>query len=260
MIIEGIGNAERNTLSTLYTTLEAKDYPSSPETFPDPPHDIVEGLQVSTRALDIGCSYGYLGYWLKNNKDISADGIDINRNALNYNKQTGIYDKTYLINLDNLRSSYRWKTIKNQSYKYIFLLDVLEHLKDPGDSLQCIVDKLEFDGEVLISLPNVGHIDIVLGLLQGKFNYNQFGLLDETHLRFFTIGSFSQFIENLNEDLAKQHTKLILKKLGHNTKSTEAVEAFKKKNKKFYDEAVALGNEEDLFTVQYFISLKKIKI
>lgn len=260
MIVEEVGNAKKNTLTSLGSCVESKDYPRTPDQYPEPQRELVEDIEKEKRVLDVGCSYGYLGGWLKNNKGSIVDGIDINKEALKYIKSTGMYKNVYSFDLDNLHKSFRWKKIKKASYRYIFLLDVIEHLKDPGQSLIEIVSKLEYDGEVRISLPNVCHYDIVLNLLGGNFNYNKFGLLDETHLRYFTLKSFYEFIDNLNLILETSSTKLTPKLLGNNTKTTIYVENMRKKSPALFKEIEKLFNNKHLFTVQYFISLKKEKL
>ena len=65
--------------------------------------------------------------------------------------------------------------------------DVLEHLRDPLNSLRHAVRKLKPSGFVVTSLPNIAHGDVRMALMQGKFRYRETGLLDRTHMRFFTL-------------------------------------------------------------------------
>lgn len=74
--------------------------------------------------------------------------------------------------------------------------DVLEHLADPLPTLRACREVLVPGGYVVISLPNVAHADVALSLLQGQFPYKDCGLLDRTHLRFFTFGSIAQLLEH----------------------------------------------------------------
>lgn len=71
----------------------------------------------------------------------------------------------------------------------IICADVLEHLRDPRKTLQQLHKLLKPDGKMLISLPNVAHIWVRANLLLGHFDYEKAGILDETHLRFFTLKS-----------------------------------------------------------------------
>jgi SAM-dependent methyltransferase len=79
-------------------------------------------------------------------------------------------------------------------YDAIICADVLEHLCDPRRTLQQLHHLLKPDGRMLISLPNVAHIWVRINLLLGRFDYEKSGILDETHLHFFTLKSAKNFI------------------------------------------------------------------
>lgn len=64
--------------------------------------------------------------------------------------------------------------------------DVLEHLADPLSALVSVNRHLRREGRVIVSVPNVGHLWVRLSLLAGRFEYADRGILDRTHLRFFT--------------------------------------------------------------------------
>jgi 2-polyprenyl-3-methyl-5-hydroxy-6-metoxy-1,4-benzoquinol methylase len=68
----------------------------------------------------------------------------------------------------------------------IVCADVLEHLRDPAGALAALRRSLAPGGEVVISIPNVAHLWIRLSLLAGHFDYAERGILDRTHLRFYT--------------------------------------------------------------------------
>ena len=68
----------------------------------------------------------------------------------------------------------------------IVCADVLEHLRDPAVALMALRSSLAADGHVVISIPNVAHAWMRLSLLAGRFDYAERGILDRTHLRFFT--------------------------------------------------------------------------
>jgi 2-polyprenyl-3-methyl-5-hydroxy-6-metoxy-1,4-benzoquinol methylase len=74
--------------------------------------------------------------------------------------------------------------------------DVLEHLKDPLAVLARLGSRLKQDGRVIVSVPNIAHLWIRLQLALGKFDYADRGILDRTHLRFFTLSSFRQLLRD----------------------------------------------------------------
>lgn len=79
--------------------------------------------------------------------------------------------------------------------------DVLEHLRNPREILLKAGELLKPGGKVLISLPNVANIWVRLNLLFGRFNYSRVGILDETHLRFFTLHTMKQLAADSGLDV-----------------------------------------------------------
>ena len=80
-----------------------------------------------------------------------------------------------------------WDQVDDESFDVVLCGDVLEHLRDPLGALRSAVRKLKPEGVVVASLPNVAHGDVRLALLRGSFRYRDLGLLDRTHIRFFTL-------------------------------------------------------------------------
>ncbi len=85
---------------------------------------------------------------------------------------------------------------EKRRYDLILLLDVLEHLTDPWQSLRAIAARLSPRGEIIISLPNVRDVSVVGPLvLRGTWRYRDNGVLDRTHMRFFTRRSMLEMLE-----------------------------------------------------------------
>lgn len=76
----------------------------------------------------------------------------------------------------------------------VLLLDVLEHLREPQDLLFRLRDMLEPGSRVIITLPNIAFFSIRVRMLLGLFHYTTRGLLDRTHLRFFTFSSIESML------------------------------------------------------------------
>ena len=74
---------------------------------------------------------------------------------------------------------------------------MLEHLKDPERLLKQISPVLRRDGSIVVSVPNVANIFVRLSLLFGRFEYTERGILDKTHLRFFTRKSARALVRKL---------------------------------------------------------------
>jgi len=77
----------------------------------------------------------------------------------------------------------------------IVLADILEHLRDPSSLLACVRQSLTRDGHVFVSVPNIANVTVRLGLLFGIFEYRERGILDSSHLRFYTMRTIKRQIE-----------------------------------------------------------------
>ena len=81
------------------------------------------------------------------------------------------------------------------SLSYIILADVIEHLHNPEETLARLIPYLKKDGSFLCSIPNLMHMSVISPLLQGRFDYTEAGILDKTHLRFFTLDSIVKLFQ-----------------------------------------------------------------
>lgn len=82
-----------------------------------------------------------------------------------------------------------WDHLSAEKFDAVLFGDVLEHLGDPLTTLRTAVRCITPSGFVVLSVPNIAHGDVRLSLLQGSFEYRETGLLDRTHLHFFTKDS-----------------------------------------------------------------------
>lgn len=140
-------------------------------------------VKEGKRFLDVGCSTGYFGEYIKTNLDNEVDGVEISEDKIEAKKKLG---NVYSFNLDE-----PWPDrILRNSYDYILFGDVLEHLKNPLLSLQAAKKALREDGLVFVSVPNIAHISTRLELMNGSFQYEETGILDNTHLQYFTKDTF----------------------------------------------------------------------
>lgn len=86
--------------------------------------------------------------------------------------------------------------IDDERFDVVVAGDVLEHLADPLSALKAARGALRPGGYVVLSLPNVAHADVKLQLLAGRFAYQDTGLLDRTHLHFFTLESVEEMVRD----------------------------------------------------------------
>jgi 2-polyprenyl-3-methyl-5-hydroxy-6-metoxy-1,4-benzoquinol methylase len=150
------------------------------------------GQGAGRRLLDVGAAHGYLAAALREQgfrvTGIEADGV-LGEEAAKH------CDEFLLLDLDGPLPSFA------EPFDLMVFGDVLEHLKLPAAVLSHFVGSLREDGAVIISLPNVANIYVRLQLLFGRFEYQDRGLLDRTHMRFFTRKSFQTFMNDAGLDV-----------------------------------------------------------
>jgi 2-polyprenyl-3-methyl-5-hydroxy-6-metoxy-1,4-benzoquinol methylase len=149
---------------------------------PDSTHNLVVGLvPPGARVLEIGCATGYMSDVLKQRLGCTVTGIEISAAAgalaAPFCERVVIGDVEEL-DLDAL--------FAGQQFDCIIVADVLEHLRQPDVVMRRLTPLLAPDGAIVGSLPNVAHGAVRLALLGGEFRYRDTGLLDSTHIRFFT--------------------------------------------------------------------------
>jgi SAM-dependent methyltransferase len=132
------------------------------------------------RILDVGCASGYLGKILRDNGHYVV-GIDAHAAAAT--SARACYDVFHLADVENFAFPYRCE------FDYVLFADVLEHLRDPVAVLRRVLPVLMDSGRLIISLPNIANWTVRLKLLCGNFNPEERGILDKTHLHFFTLAS-----------------------------------------------------------------------
>ena len=135
--------------------------------------------ETARRVLDIGCGAGRLGEAIKQRQQASVCGIELDARAAEAARQR--LDHVWAGDVERLDIQ-----IAPGSFDAIVCADVLEHLREPGRLLEQAREWLTPDGRLIASIPNVRHHSVVRSLLQGNWTYESAGLLDRTHLRFFT--------------------------------------------------------------------------
>jgi predicted TPR repeat methyltransferase len=135
--------------------------------------------------LDLGAAGGELGNALRPQFD-AAIGFEYNVDCIG--QLRGCFDQVVIADLERVAAL-------PSNVDAIVLADVLEHLRDPARVLKLAQHALKDDGHAFISVPNIANITIRLGLLLGIFEYRERGILDETHVRFYTQRSFRREVE-----------------------------------------------------------------
>jgi methionine biosynthesis protein MetW len=137
--------------------------------------------------LDVGCHTGIMGEALRKEKNAKVIGIDTDTNALHVARTR--LQGALLLDVEEEGWTEKLLHEGYSNFDVILFGDVLEHTRQPERILLHAKALLKPGGQIVVSVPNIAHWRVRFGLLFGKFEYSESGILDRTHLRFFTRGS-----------------------------------------------------------------------
>ncbi|HCY64043.1 MAG TPA: hypothetical protein DHV59_14700 [Oxalobacteraceae bacterium] len=158
----------------------------------NPLGNIAAIINQGSSVLDIGAGNGLLGRVLaRAGKDVAIDAIEPNPFAASLIPTC--YRQVYQGYLQEFHDQ-----IRARNYDYIVMADVIEHFADPQPVLQELLKCLKPDVKLLISLPNVAFGGVRLSLMRGNFVYTDSGILERTHLRFYTLELARQLFAKLD--------------------------------------------------------------
>jgi O-antigen biosynthesis protein len=151
---------------------------------------IIELLGLDKQVLDVGCATGNLAEVLAG-RGCRVTGIDIDPEAA---RQAEKHCERVIVG--DVESLDLGAELDEADFDVIVFGDVLEHLKDPLQTLRRFKPFLQTEGYVIASIPNIAHGSVRLALMQGRFRYRSLGLVDDTHLRFFTRETVEQLFDD----------------------------------------------------------------
>ena len=160
-------------------------------TEPGSTHNLVVGLVPSnSRVLEFGCATGYMSEVLASRLGCSVVGVELSPAAAEIAR--GKCERVVVGDAETLDYC---DAFGSDHFDLILFADVLEHLRDPAAVLKRVRPFLAPGGSIIASIPNIAHGSVRLALLRGEFRYRELGLLDNTHLRFFTRESIQDLFE-----------------------------------------------------------------
>jgi 2-polyprenyl-3-methyl-5-hydroxy-6-metoxy-1,4-benzoquinol methylase len=143
------------------------------------------------RVLDVGCATGLLGKRLREEKGCFVVGIELDEKMAQEARRH--LNQVIIADLDEPF------VLNSSTFDVIVFSDILEHLKNPAGLLKKLEHNLSDDGFYLISVPNIAFIKVRFDLLLGKFDYNsRGGIMDETHLHFYTRKTLLDLLKNVD--------------------------------------------------------------
>ena len=151
--------------------------------------ELIDRIPSGARnVLDVGCGYGRMGRGIRERLgDVELVGIE--KDPLRANEAKIHYDRIIL------EDATQWvPDIPRESVDVIVFADVIEHVQDPGALISRYLHCLSPSGVVLMSVPNVRYHKVLKDLAEGHFRYEEAGILDRSHLRFFTRESMLELL------------------------------------------------------------------
>jgi SAM-dependent methyltransferase len=159
--------------------------------------------ELRGRVLEIGCAEGLTLEYLQATFDCQVVGLDYCESALAKARSKGFEVCVCDLNSEPL-------PFKEGEFDYILIGDVLEHLYDPWSVLAGLVKTMKDDGTILISIPNVKHYSLLKDLiLRDRWEYRESGLLDSTHIRFFTYDGIRKLLARSGLTLVRERHNIV---------------------------------------------------
>ena len=161
---------------------------------------MMELRHAGLRILEIGCACGAtLREIAMHNPTAKLYGVELNENAAAI---AAPFAQILSMNVEDLNPA-----DIAEHFDYIIMGDVIEHLLDPWTAIRNIRELLVPGGSIVASIPNVAHISNLYNVLCGRWTYEDMGLLDRTHFRFFTKYEIIKMIEDAGLVINEIHSR-----------------------------------------------------
>ncbi|MEW6188003.1 MAG: class I SAM-dependent methyltransferase [Thermodesulfobacteriota bacterium] len=220
------------------------------EKYDDKPRlDILELFPGDCRkVLEIGCGTGATGAVIKEKiQGLYYVGLEVDENAVKI-AETRL-DKVLAIDLGEIRPDSL--PLPQESFDLLIAADVLEHLYDPWRVMDVLRLFLKSDGKVVLSIPNTQNIHLITNLVQGNWNYEKYGLLDATHIRFFTLKEIEKLLIGAGYHILRVSNQLQTPLDNHTFPLDITIANLVLKN-------ISREEAQKLFTFQYLILAEKV--
>ena len=150
----------------------------------------IDWINSGSTVLELGCHTGVLAAEIKK-KSCVVTGVEVNQQALKIAEPH--LSKSFCRDLNDFTF---WNELNNEKFDAITWIHVLEHLFNPEETLIKSAGLLKEDGVMIIALPNISNARQRFDMLFGKFEYEETGVMDKTHLHFFNYFTAPKLIES----------------------------------------------------------------
>ncbi len=157
---------------------------------------ILNMVPTGSRVLDVGCGTGSVLAWIEDQCKAQVIGLEPHPERAQKARERGLNVLTAGLSDDIVADL--------GLFDVVVFADVLEHLPNPFSLLEAAHKFLHKTGRIIVSVPNVAHWTVRGQLLRGNFDYKETGIMDATHLRWFTAQTIQQLIEQAGYNIQQQ--------------------------------------------------------
>lgn len=167
-----------------------KKYDMAMEVSPDTiPGMMINRIKPGMTVLEFGCAYGRMTKYMSESLHCDVSIVELDQEA--YPVARSYAQDGFCGDIDQ---EGWYLHFSGRQFDRILFADVLEHLRNPLKAIERAKSLLKEDGEILVSIPNIGHNDILVKLFQNRFDYTSIGLLDNTHIHFWGEENLDTFV------------------------------------------------------------------
>jgi methionine biosynthesis protein MetW len=150
---------------------------------------LLRHITAGSKVLDVGCATGRRGAWLRENRNCYVAGLEVDE-KMAASARTRC-DSVYQTDIEQLSAL----PYPESHFDVLVFGDVLEHLRHPELVLVHLLRYLRPGGSVVTSIPNFLFLTVRMKVALGLFRYSEYGILDKTHLRFYTQKTARELVE-----------------------------------------------------------------
>ena len=249
------------SINKFFTPIEESEnryYEASFDPMVEPENNYVAMLSkyisAGDRVLDLGCAQGRFSSIYEKKKCVAV-GVELDKKAAEYAVKTNAYKEVFLGDMTLDDSDAYKKACQYGEYDKIIMTDILEHVVNPTEFIKMYYKQLKIGGQILISVPNFANIKVVMDLLNNQIAYENVGILDNTHIKWYTKISFVQWIKQLNDVF--EDINLDCRYIGSTEYECEVQQYILEKYPEFYE---ILNNNENINSLRLLFVLTRQEI
>ena len=160
----------------------------------------IDNIKENSVVLEFGPASGRLTRYLKNEKNCKVYIVELDEEAGLIAAKDA---EDYVI---GDIQDYEWtKKFSGIKFDYILFADVLEHLTQAEKVVKAAAKMLKDGGKMCISVPNIAHNSVIINLLKNRFEYTSTGIMDNTHVHFYTKESLDEFVDKCGLYIDKRY-------------------------------------------------------